>query len=700
MTFNGMIKFLEDWLDGEADQLPLWIPVGMGAGIIMWLSIGTAAFGWIAGSLSLSFLACHFTRWNYRSPLLLLIFAFAMLVGSMAIQFRSEFVASPILERPWYGQFYGRVRTAEDISGRDLYRLEVETGDHAPLPPLVRVNLDREYVTEDIVPGAIFLFRARLVPPSAPNIPSGYDFARATWFRSIGATGRVLEPPILYKKAPAGGQDVSRMRQEITKHIASHMSGGARGIAIALATGQKGHIPPEDARAMQDSGMAHLLAISGLHVSAIVAMAFLFMSRLLALAPWLALRIRVPVWSAAFAAILAVGYTILTGAQVPTVRACIAALMILAALVAGRDPLSLRLLAFAACIIMLVWPEVIAGPSFQLSFTAVTVIIILHNGRYMSALRDSVRRDRARRFPVWLLSLTVTGLAIEAALAPVTIYHFHRAGLYGAFANLLAIPLTSFVIIPAEALALFADIFGLGEPFWRVTEFAIGLILSTGHYVSALPGAITVVPAISGWAYGITILGGLWLFYWRHSVRYAGLGAILVGVLLMVTAPVADIVITGDGRHMTAQGGDGKQLLLRQRTGPYIREIFSEQIGNGGDFTPVDEWEGARCSADSCFIGLKRYDKNWLIFAIRSSYYLPTPDLLNACRRADIVISDRRLPKACAPKWMKADAALLKRTGGLAIYLRDRRVETVEQKIGQTPWGRHLFHPVSQTETD
>ena len=164
--------------------------------------------------------------------------------------------------------------------------------------------------------------------------------------------------------------------------------------------------------------MAHLLAISGLHVSAIVAMAFLFMSRLFALAPWLALRIRVPVWSAAFAAILAVGYTILTGAQVPTVRACIAALMILAALVAGRDPLSLRLLAFAACIIMLVWPEVIAGPSFQLSLTAVTVIIILHNGKYMSALRDSVRRDRARRFPVKELALVSRPWAPDAPPDP------------------------------------------------------------------------------------------------------------------------------------------------------------------------------------------------------------------------------------------------------------------------------------------
>ncbi|MEO5494690.1 MAG: ComEC/Rec2 family competence protein [Sphingomonas sp.] len=161
----------------------------------------------------------------------------------------------------------------------------------------------------------------------------------------------------------------------------------------------------------------------------------------------------------------------LTGNQVPTMRSCIAALLVLTALAMGREAITLRLVAAGAFVVLLLWPEALVGPSFQLSFAAVAAIVALHE-------QPTVRRWFLKRDEAWwrkagreLGSLLLTGVVVEAALAPIALYHFHKSGLYGAFANIVAIPLTTFVIMPAEALALALalDAIGLGAPFWWVT---------------------------------------------------------------------------------------------------------------------------------------------------------------------------------------------------------------------------------------
>jgi len=111
---------------------------------------------------------------------------------------------------------------------------------------------------------------------------------------------------------------------------------GSGAIGAALGTGDQGHISPADAQAMRDSGLAHLLSISGLHLTAVVGFIFIAVSRLLSLSSWLALRISIPIVAAATAALAALAYTLLTGAEVPTVRSFIAAALILIALALGR----------------------------------------------------------------------------------------------------------------------------------------------------------------------------------------------------------------------------------------------------------------------------------------------------------------------------------------------------------------------------
>ncbi|NJL18660.1 MAG: ComEC/Rec2 family competence protein [Nitrospira sp.] len=284
-------------------------------------------------------------------------------------------------------------------------------------------------------------------------------------------------------------------------------------LAIRSTLGAGGSISEADAEALRNSGMAHLLSVSGLHVTAVVGGSYFLIAALLALWPALALRVAVPLVAAAGSALVAIGYTLLTGAEVPTVRACIAALLILAAISLGREALSLRLLAAGATFVMLFWPESLSGPSFQLSFAAVGTIIVLHDSALMRKL--TARREQAwpMRLARNFAALLLTGFAIELVLAPIALFHFHKSGLYGALANVAAIPMTTFVIMPLQLLGLLGDQVhpGLGVPFWWVASQGIAFILAMAHFVSSAPGAVTILPEIPVWAFATIVVSGWYL---------------------------------------------------------------------------------------------------------------------------------------------------------------------------------------------
>ena len=195
----------------------------------------------------------------------------------------------------------------------------------------------------------------------------------------------------------------------------------------------------------------------------------------------------------------------------------------------GREAITLRLVAAGAFVVLLLWPEALVGPSFQLSFAAVAAIVALHEQPTVRGW--FLKRDEAwwRKVGRELGSLLLTGLVVEAALAPIALYHFHKSGLYGAFANIVAIPLTTFVIMPAEALALAFDAVGLGAPFWWVTGKALALLLWIAHTAAGAPGSLAMLPAMPGGAYGLMIAGGLWFALWRTRVRLAGIVPFAVG---------------------------------------------------------------------------------------------------------------------------------------------------------------------------
>lgn len=676
---------IESWLDSERDQLALWLPVAVGLGIGFWQYFGDNG---LFPLLLLCFALLLFAFGaDFRTQLgrIFLLASLAVAVGFGAIALRSASVAQPVLGKVRVGSLYGRIEKVEMLTARDTIRLELSTNGKQALPPKVRVNLSAGQYRPEFRNGAIIKLRARLMPPAGPALPGGYDFARRAWFSGIGATGSALGPVALYQ-ASTRPIWLSETRTGLSQHILNRMPEGTGAMGAALITGDQGNISEADAQAMRDSGLAHLLSISGLHVTAVVGFLFLFSSRTLALFPAIALRYPVPVIAAAFAACGAIAYTLLAGAEVPTVRSCIAALLILIALAIGRDALTLRLVAFGALVVLLFWPEAMAGPSFQLSFAAVATIVILHDLPWVKQWVERREEAFVLRLARGLFALIITGIAIELVLAPIALFHFHRTGLYGALANVIAIPLTTFIIMPAQALALLCDVLGLGAPFWWIAGQGISAILAIAHYVSSLPGAVSMLPAMPLWGFLAMISGALVLGLLKSRVRLLGLLPFIAGFAAMLLAPRPDLLVTGDGKHLAVVEADGNVALLRAKAGDYIRDMLLENAGTANMPKAVEQWPGAQCSPDICVISIERAGRIWSVLATRTPYRVPSMEMAAACKRVDIVVSDRWLPSSCRPKWVKADRNMLDQSGGLAIYLADAKLLSVNEDSGHKPW--------------
>ncbi|MBB6424713.1 ComEC/Rec2 family competence protein [Sphingopyxis sp. JAI128] len=684
MMWRGLSRSIEARLETERERIGLWLPVAFGAGIAIWFAL-PAEMHWIGALLLMAagLFAGLLIGWQSRFGRAVMVGCGAMAAGLLLIWARALWVAAPVLGAPVTTQFSATVERVEPLPARGQVRILAQPLRRADLPPRIRLTLRSEQAG-DLGDGETIGVRARLMPPPTASLPGGYDFAQRAWFDRIGAVGTVLGE---VSRAPGRAGAAPPLRARLSAHIHEQVDGSAGGIAAALVTGDRGAISDADAEAMRRSGLAHLLSISGLHVTAVVGFAMLLTLRLFALSRRLALAGYVLPLAAAAGALAGGGYTLLAGAEVPTLRSFIAALLVLVAFLMGREALTLRLVAAGALIVLIWRPESLTGPSFQLSFAAVTAIIALHESGPMRAFLARREEPRLFRLGRGVVGLLITGLVVEVALAPIALFHFHKAGLYGALANVVAIPLTTFVIMPAEALALGFDSVGLGAPFWWVAEQALRALIVLAHGVADAPGAVATMPSFPPWGFALAISGGLWILLWQTRWRAAGTVPLAIGMAALLSAPRPDLLVTGDGRHIAAALPDGGYALLRGRAGDYVRGMVAEAAGVDAPLLALAELDHVECNRDFCRWTQGEGGTRRVILASHGRDRIEGAEMAAACAAADVVISDRWLPRECVGRWMTIDRDSLAETGGLAIYLGEAPDAVSAKRAGdEHPW--------------
>jgi competence protein ComEC len=678
-----------------ADRIrwPLWLPVAMAAGIGLYFSLPEEppwGFAVMAAGLALAAgtLAGTANRAVFRIALALLA---AASLGFGVVKLRTELVRAPVLARKLgtagidgrveFVQTHGK-STRVTLGAVGLRRLPPERA-----PALVRVSVRSG--AEALKPGQWVHLTAVLMPPPGPATPGGYDFGLAAFYDRIGAVGYAYgrPKPIAPLRANNWSEEiwlgVAKLRWTMTARIHAVLPGSTGGVASALITGDRGAISSEDEQALRDAGLAHVLAIAGLHMALVGLGLYWTVRALLALIPAIALRYPIKKWAALAALASATFYLIISGAATPATRAYVMLAAMLLAVLFDRPALSMRSLALAATIILLLQPENLLEPGFQMSFAAVASLI---------AVAEWEQARRARRTEPaaphafagvrrYMRGIATTSFVGSVATAPYAVFHFDRATHYAVIGNLLAMPVMGFVTMPAAALSVFLMPFGLDALPLHVMGWGIELMLSVGRFVSGLPGAVSIVPAWPMAALVLLSLGGLWTLIWRQPWRWLGLIAMGAGAVVVIAAPAPDLLVARDATTVAVRGSDGLLRFVQPARDDYSAGEWLKRDGDGreSDAAVATPEQGVRCDAYGC------------IAKARDGSLIAVPSRIDAlaedCTRAAIVVSAVPARRLCNGPALVIDRIDVARNGPYAIWLGPPlRVETVEGERGHRPW--------------
>ena len=680
-----------------AESRLLWLPVGLLLGVLLYFALPFEPWPWSGAAAALALAGAAVAL--RRRPLAGLSFAAASTVafGLAAAQFEAWRVAGPVLADAPRPRFVtGRLVTVEPRVNDVRVVLEtrgISGLDAARTPRRVRISI-RTRGGIAPVPGAEVQILAILRAPPTPAWPGGFDFARDAWFDGIGAVGFAVGPlkPADGEAVEAGPWSGARaaieaVRAATTARIRAAVPGETGGVAAALLTGQRGGVPETAMTVIRDAGLAHLLAISGLHLGMVAAFAFFVLRAGLAAVEPVALRYPIKAISAVAALLVAFGYLLISGMTVPTQRAFLMTAVVLLAVTVGRVAISLRLVALAASVILLVAPHEATGASFQLSFAAVLGLVAV-----WEVLRPHVPDWRAARsWPgraaLYLAGIALTTIIAQAATAPFAIAHFSRFALWGTAANLAAVPVFAMWVMPWGLVALMSLPFGLEAWALQPMSWGIDLILEVARWTAGLPHARLSLPAASPWALAASSAGLLWLCLRRGPWRLAGVGGVAVAALVFAAARPPDILVAGDASLTALRLEPDRLALSTLRRGSFVRESWQRMAGGAATVA----WPGSdddsfgpalRCDSLACIYRPPAApDRRIAIVRRRGA-------LAEDCGRVDMIVSLVPVEAACPAALGVIDRFDLWRRGTHAITVeRDGvRIETVDEARGRRPW--------------
>ncbi|MBL4917469.1 ComEC/Rec2 family competence protein [Szabonella alba] len=597
---------------------------------------------------------------------------FCLALGFMAAGARAHLLAAPILDGRYYGPVQGRI-VMIDRAQSDRMRLTLDRvilADLAPdaTPARVRVSLHGDQAHLRPEPGQTVLMTAHLSPPDGPVEPGAFDFQRMAFFDRLGAVGYTRVPAVIWAPPAPGEQRINRLRALIRAGVEARIGGEPGAFSAALLTGDRAGIGQAVLEDLRRSNLAHLLAISGLHMGLLAGIFFGGARLALAAVPVLALRLPVKKVAAVVALMAGGIYLALSGGNVATERAYVMVSVMLGAVLFDRRALSLRSVALAAVILLLIQPEALLEPGFQMSFAATVALVAGFAAVYGTGNAGGKGGGGAgagmRRMPRWLrpvftliLSSTLAGLAT----APVGAAHFNRLSSYGLVANLMAVPVMGTAVMPAAALAGLLVPFGLEAPALWVMEQGTRWILWVAALVAELDHSVHPVPQPGMLVLPLLALGGLWMILWRGPLALAGLPPVLAAFAIWAGAERPQVLITSDGGIVGLMTPQGRSLSAPQGGSFAVRQWLE----NDGDMALQDD-----AAVRPGFHGEARERRftfgTWRAVQIKGK---GAADRLQAvCAGADLVILAGFAPRDAAPgPCLLIDARLLRRTGAVSL---------------------------------
>lgn len=654
----------------ELDRISLWLPVMFGAGVGFYFSLSEEPL--LTTTFCVFVCACFLT-WDCRKNavrLLVCEFILSFCAGLFFTQLHVFSVSEPRIKK----------RTAPlSVTGTVQEVLEYPEGRSRVILKDVRIASFPDWKT----PAKIWLSlpaglqaprtndlietEAVLSAPQTAGTPTGFDFSRQLYFQKIGATGTARNGFKILKKS-----NVSTVRGIVNEKIGNAMPAETAGVAKALITGSAKGIPLDIVQNYRDAGIAHILSVSGLHMSLLAGLVFAVTRTLLALIPPVALYWNTKKAAAGISLIVCFAYLHLSGASYPAQRSFIMLAFVLTAILFNRNALSVVSLGWAAFFILLFFPEALCSAGFQLSFAAVTALICVYETGIGKYVRLTEKNESVLfSFLSCLVAIALTTVIASIATAPFTVFHFRRLPVYSLIGNLLTSSVTGVWVMPALTAGTLMMPFGLEKPFLLLASFGISLINKSAETTAALPHAVYLFPPMPFWGLMTAVFGGLWFCLWRGRPRLWGLPVFFFSLTTPFFTPLPDMYVS-----LSAAAFKNEENLLVFKeglSGQILKRNWLEENRQERELTTV------------CPYGLCVYEKN----GFKIGYAHNRTGAYDACQMTDldVLFATVDLQDDCRIKRRHARGDLLK-AGVYAVYARPNglKISSVAQEKGFRPW--------------
>ncbi len=665
------MAFLGNWLEAERGHFVLWLPVAMLAGILLYFGLRVEPPFWLGFAATAIATGLLVAGWQYLPAR----FAAAMLLCAALGFARAELRTAcepPLMPVPHGAVMVsGRVAAVEPLANGLRLTLKPAALDAQLVVRAVRVKLRADDPGAPVA-GQQVLIRALLFRPHRPAYPGGWDSGRDAFFAGVGATGFAIGDLAVTMPAKRGGfmLRLTALRERIAARILAVMPLSTGSIAVTLLTGFQQQIPPAERQAFIAAGLAHLLAVAGLHVGIVMGLFFAVTRALLARFEHTALFLPCKAVASVIAWLSGAVYAALTGAHLPILRSLAMASLVTLAIIVGRRAISLRALGLAAVMLMLLTPEAVMGVSFQMSFSAVAALISGYaaiEGRSAGAgIYPSLRFLR----PVALLFYT--SLLAGAASMPFAAFQFQQVQPYWILANLVAVPLTALWILPLGLCALVLMPLKLAAFALLPMGWGIAVIVGLSRGIASWPDAMLAIPPISGMAILWFAVGLAWLCLWRSRVRLAGIVLMVAGFAFYAESPPPDALVSPDGRLIAVSSPPAVLLLRQPRAASFVLSQW-QPVWPGAAFTPVDP---SQCPDGICKVPTRH---GMIVIALSPP--------AGGCPPAVLILSPVPLRGRCRGSAV-IDRFTVWREGAVAAWLSNGHVRLLSdrQVQGARPW--------------
>ncbi len=612
-------------LEAGADALRRDLDGGLALpGLVVVFACGIAVYfhlprePWLPAVLLVAVVAVAVVAWRRRRGHAARVSAgiAALVLGIAAASVETARMAAPRLDHERTVTVEGRV-VGLDATARGGLRLTVDVArmegrglTPETTPTRITATLTAKAWRPDVGEGV--RFKARLKPPEGPVLPGGYDFARRAWFEGRGAGGYVLgrATPIELAEAPLLARllrPIASLRHVVAERVRASLPGATGAIAAALMVGEQRAIPESAAEPLRAAGLTHIVSISGLHMGLVAGGVIVAIRAALALFPVLALGFPIKKWAAAAAFAAATIYLLLSGNQVAALRSHLMLSVALLAVMVDRPAITMHTVAVAAALILAVDPASALEPSFLMSFLAVIALVASYDlYRLWTARRPPPVKEEGRLAHLVGSGLRhVEGLAFSSlvaglATAPVIAAVFFRGAPYSIVANMVVLPVTGLVIMPAAVIAALAMPFGLDHWPLQVMGLGVDWMIAVGRWTASLPSGAGLIGASHAAMMPLGIAAVLWLSAWKSRIRLLGLLPALAALALLFAGPRPDVMIGRQGSPVAVRGGDGRLHVLAGRQDRFDTAIWLAADGDGRPVTDASLTEGWTCDPLGC----------------------------------------------------------------------------------------------------